>query len=209
MTAALLSMEDTPAARRMPDPVLHLVVGPNGAGKSTLHDAVLGPATHLEFVNADVIAAQTWPEDPAGRSYDAAVLAAQRRAELIEARASFVSETVFSHRSKLELVTAAVDAGYLVSLQVVLVPEELAVARVANRVGGGGHTVPEAKIRERYGRLWPLVAEAIAVVDNAHLYDNSRAVKPFRMVATFEHGYAVGAAAWPAWTPAALRHAGR
>ena len=192
----------------MPDPVLHLVVGPNGAGKSTLHDVVLGPATHLEFVNADVIAAQSWPEEPAARSYDAAVIAAERRAELIGARASFVSETVFSHRSKLELVGAAVDAGYLVSLHVVLVPEALAVARVASRVDAGGHTVPEAKIRERYGRLWPLVAAAIGVVDNTNVYDNSRAAKPFRVVATFEHGYAIGTAAWPAWTPEALRHVG-
>jgi predicted ABC-type ATPase len=193
----------------MPDPVLHLVVGPNGAGKSTLHDAVLGPVTHLEFVNADVIAAQRWPEDPAAKSYDAAVIAAARRAELIEAKVSFVTETVFSHHSKLDLVSAAVDAGYLVSLHVVLVPEALAVARVANRVGVGGHTVPEAKIRERYGRLWPLVAKAIAVVDNANVYDNSRAAKPFRVVATFERGCALGEAAWPAWTPDALRHAGR
>ncbi len=193
----------------MPDPVLHLVVGPNGAGKPTLHKLVIGPTTHLEFVNADGIAAQNWPDDPARRSYDAAVLAATRRSALIEARVSFVSETVFSHRSKLELVTIAAEAGYLVSIHVGLVPEALAVARVANRVEGGGHTVPEAKIRERYERLWPLVAEAIRVADTAHVYDNSRAAKPFRIIARFERGYAVGEAAWPAWTPEALRHAGR
>ncbi|MSO86059.1 MAG: ATPase [Acidimicrobiia bacterium] len=193
----------------MPDPVLHLVVGPNGAGKSTLHELVIGPTTRLELVNADVIAVQNWPDDAARRSYDAAALAATRRAELIEARTSFVTETVFSHRSKLELVSAAVNASYLVSLHIVLVPEALAVARVANRVEGGGHTVPEAKIRERYGRLWPLVAEAITVVDNATVYDNSRAAKPFRIVATFERGYALGDAPWPTWTPEALRNAGR
>lgn len=193
----------------MPDPVLHLLVGPNGAGKSTLYDAVIGPASNLEFVNADVIAAQRWPEDPAGKSYDAAADAAQRRAELIEARVSFVTETVFSHESKLELVRVAVDAGYLVTLHVVLVPEALAVARVANRVGLGGHTVPEDKIRERYLRLWPLVATAIGVVDNATVYDNSRAARPFRVIATFEHGSTAGEPAWPAWTPEALRDAGR
>jgi len=63
----------------MPDPVLHLLAGPNGAGKSMLHDTVIGPATHLEFVSADLIAAQRWPEDPAGSSYKAASLAAERR----------------------------------------------------------------------------------------------------------------------------------
>lgn len=192
----------------MPDPVLHLLVGPNGAGKSTLYDTVIGPATHLEFVNADVIAAQRWPEDPAGKSYDAAVVAAERRAELIEANVSFATETVFSHESKLDLVRAAVAAGYLVSLHVVLVPEALAVARVAHRVGVEGHTVPEDKIRERYLRLWPLVAAAIGLVDDATVYDNSRAQRPFRVVAVFEHGSAAGKTAWPAWTPGALRDAG-
>lgn len=193
----------------MRDPVLHLLVGPNGAGKSTLYDTVIGPATHLEFVNADVIAEQRWPDDPAGKSYDAAVLAAERRAELIEARVSFATETVFSHESKLELVGTAVASGYLVTLHIVLVPEALAVARVANRVDVGGHTVPPDKIRARYGRLWPLVANAIRVVDDATVYDNSRARKPFRVVARFEHGVAVGEPAWPAWAPQALRDAGR
>jgi hypothetical protein len=113
-----------------------------------LYDTVIGPATHLEFVNADILAVQRWPEDPAGKSYDAAVVAAGRRAELIEARVSFVTETVFSHESKLELVHTAVDAGYLITLHIVMVPEALAVARVANRVRAGGHTVPEDKIRK-------------------------------------------------------------
>jgi len=192
----------------MYDPVLHVLVGPNGAGKSTLYDAVIAPVADLEFVNADVIAAARWPEDPAGKSYHAAVVAAARRAELIDARASFVTETVFSDESKLEFVQTVVDLGYLVTLHVVMVPEALAVARVASRVGAGGHTVPEDKIRQRYRRLWPLVASAIGVVDHAIVYDNSRAGRPFQIVATFEHGSALGAPDWPAWTPEALRDAG-
>ena len=118
---------------------------------------------------------------------------------------SFVTETVFSRASKLDLIHAAVDAGYLVTLHVVMVPEALAVARVANRVEVGGHAVPEHKVRERYARLWPLVASAIGVVDAATVYDNSRAATPFRVVASFEHGSVVGKTDWPAWTPEALR----
>lgn len=193
----------------MADPVLHLLAGPNGAGKSTLYDNVIGTATHLDFVNADVIAARRWPEDPAGKSYEAAVAAARRRAELIEHRVSFVTETVFSHESKLELVHAAVDAGYLVTLHVVMVPEALAVARVANRVAVGGHSVPEDKIRGRFRRLWPLVASAIGSVDRSTVYDNSQAARPFRIVASFEHGSVVGGTDWPGWTPETLRQAGQ
>jgi predicted ABC-type ATPase len=174
-----------------------------------LYDTVIRPTTHLVFVNADLIAAQRWPDDAAVRSYDAAVVAAERRSELIEARSSFVTETVFSHESKLELIHAAVDAGYLVTMHVVMVPEALAVARVANRVEVGGHGVPANKVRERYARLWPLVVSAIGIVDAATVYDNSRAAKPFRVVATFEHGSVVGKTDWPAWTPEALDPPGR
>jgi predicted ABC-type ATPase len=85
----------------------------------------------------------------------------------MKAGMSFATETVFSHQSKLELVQAAVDAGYLVTLHVVMVPETLAVSRVANRLELGGHTVPEEKIREPYGRLWLLVASAVRIVDSA------------------------------------------
>jgi len=189
----------------MADPVLHLLAGPNGAGKSTLYEMVVGPATHLEFVNADVIAAARWPEDPAGRSYEAAVIAADRRTKLLEQRRSFVTETVFSHVSKLELLRAAVTAGYLVTMHVVMVPEELAVARVTSRVAAGGHAVPEQKVRTRYQRLWPLIAEAIEVVDNAVIYDNTRVKPAFRVVATFERGSRVSVADWPRWTPKRLR----
>jgi len=45
---------------------LDLVVGPNG-GKSTFVELVLAPLRPgVTFVNADVIAAARWPEDPAG-----------------------------------------------------------------------------------------------------------------------------------------------
>lgn len=189
----------------MADPVLHVVAGPNGAGKSTLYHRVIGPVTRLEFVNADVIAAREWPDDAATHAYDAARLAAERRQELLAAGTSFVTETVFSHESKVELIKAAVEAGYLVTLHVVLVPEHLAVARVINRIANGGHDVPEEKVRSRFARLWSLVAEAIALVDEAALYDNSSASAPFRVVASFNRGVAVSKPAWPRWAPNELR----
>lgn len=170
-----------------------------------MFETVIGPATHLDFINADVIAQERWPDEPASRSYDAAMVAAARRAELIEARRSFATETVFSHGSKLELVQAAVDSGYLVTLHIVMVPEKLAVARVASRVEAGGHAVPEEKVRERYSRLWPLVASALDVADFAFVYDNSRAEAPFRVVARYEHGLTIGNPDWPAWTPDVVR----
>ncbi|MCW2543557.1 MAG: hypothetical protein JWM40_1109 [Frankiales bacterium] len=188
----------------MSDPVLHLIVGPNGAGKTTFFERVLQTVTHLPFVNADVIAAARWPTEQAARSYEAAQLAATERAQLIGQRRSFAAETVFSHSSKLDLLGDAKEAGYLVTLHVVLIPVELAVARVPSRVAHGGHAVPEDKIRSRYERLWANVVAAIALVDEANVYDNSRARQPFRVVARFRSGRATKPPAWPEWTPEEL-----
>jgi len=185
------------------DPVLHLVCGPNGAGKSTLVTEVLVPITHLPFINADLLAAANWPTDPEGHAYQAASLAEDLRRQAMAEHASFISETVFSHSSKLDLVHDAVAAGYLVTLYVVIVPEDLAVARVADRVRRGGHSVPEEKTRTRYHRLWPLVAQACTVAQKARVYDNSSGHGP-RLIAQLEHGVAVSAH-WPTWTPQVLR----
>ena len=187
----------------MADPVLHLLAGPNGSGKSTLWTYVLEPELNLEFVNADAFAEDRWPSDPVGRAYEAAELAAGRRAELVAARRSFATETVFSHESKVEFVRTAVEAGYIVTLHILAVPESLAVDRVGNRVENGGHAVPEDKIRQRYGRLWSHVADAIALAECARVYDNTTTATPFRLVAEFERG-ALLWSDWPAWMPDAL-----
>lgn len=187
---------------------LDLVVGPNGAGKSTFVELTLAPLLPgSAFVNADEIAKQRWPEDPAAHSYEAARVAAATRAKLVELGASFIAETVFSHPSKLELIEDARAADYTIVLHVVLIPEELAVERVRHRVGAGGHDVPEVKIRERYQRLWGLVATALIRCHSASVYDNSGLQGP-RIVAQVNDGFSIGSPAWPAWTPEVLRSAG-
>ncbi|WP_431236168.1 zeta toxin family protein (plasmid) [Mycolicibacterium psychrotolerans] len=183
---------------------LDLVVGSNGAGKSTFIELTLAPLLPRSvYVNADEIAKQRWPDDPAGHAYEAARVAAQTRGRLVELGESFIAETVFSHPSKLELLDTAQSRGYTVVVHAVLIPEELAVARVRHRVAAGGHSVPEAKIRERYHRLWALVAAAAVRADSATFYDNSGIRGP-RIVAQVAGGFVVGSPAWPLWTPEAL-----
>jgi predicted ABC-type ATPase len=185
-------------------PVLHVLAGPNGAGKSTFVDKILAPSTRLRFINADLLAAKTWPGEEEGHAYEASSLAAAERQTALLNQRSFITETVFSHASKVDLVQQAVDYGYLVTLHVILVPESVAVSRVGYRVDHGGHAVPEDKIRARYRRLWALVAQARAVAHRAVFYDNSTAAAPFRRIAVYEHGSLVGEASWPSWTPEEL-----
>jgi predicted ABC-type ATPase len=192
-------------AERSPDPVLHVLAGPHGSGKTTLVKRVLQPVTHLPVVNADVIAAQRWPGAQGEHAYDASRAAAKERDRLVASRFSFITETVFSHPSKLDLIRQAQQAGYRVELHVILLPEDATVERVSQRVRAGGHHVPEAKIRERYQRLWPLVARAREIADRTCVYDNSLARTPLRLIARYEHGTPIGTPTWPVWTPTALR----
>ena len=186
---------------------LDLVVGSNGAGKSTFVERTLAPLlARSVFVNADEIAKQRWPADPASHSYEAARVAAATRAKLIELGASLIAETVFSHPSKLELINTARSADYTIVLHVLLIPEELAVERVRLRVTAGGHSVPESKIRERYQRLWGLVATAVLRCDSTTVYDSSGLKGP-RTVAQLNDGFVVGSPVWPTWTPTVLRAA--
>lgn len=183
---------------------LHVLAGPNGAGKTTFVERVLQPVTNLPVINADDIAADRWPGEESEHAYQASRAAADQRRRMLARGESFITETVFSHHSKVVFVQHALALGYLVHLHVILVPAELSVARVSDRVRRGGHDVPEAKIRERYARLIKLVVDARRLADRSTFYDNSRAKAPFRLIAQYERGRLVGEPQWPAWTPTVL-----
>lgn len=158
-------------------PTLHVLAGPNGAGKSTLYrDRVQPYYPGVEFVNADLLAkehfghnAETPKESLKGQE-----LAEARRAALMEARKDLVTESTFSHPSKLDLIRDAADKGYRVVLYHVNVRSpEISVKRVQGRVLQGGHPVPEEKIRERYERNQQLIRAAAMLADRAFVFDNS------------------------------------
>ena len=186
-------------------PVLFLVAGPNGAGKTTYYEEVLRPSTGLPFINADVIAKERWPEAQAAHAYEAARIAAEAREAAMRAGKSFITETVFSHPSKLDLLKTAGRLGYRRYLNIILIPEELAVMRVRARVLAGGHQVPEEKIRQRFKRLWRFLGEALEHSEEALILDNASAKSAFQVVARFEKGGLVGSHSWPSWAPEEVR----
>ena len=124
----------------MTPPVFYLLAGPNGAGKSTLYRAAVAEGlipADIEFVNADLFEAAelTQVVDPKARSEQARLWADRRRATLLAAGRSFVSETVFSHPSKLQLLADAQAARFRTVLLVVCVDDaQQLVRRVAQRV---------------------------------------------------------------------------
>ncbi len=167
------------AQRQAPNkPVFYLLAGPNGAGKSTLYKALVLAGTvpgTAEFVNADLYEAEHLQHisQPQARSEQARLWADARRETLLESGQSFVSETVFSHASKLALIQEAQEKGFFVLLLVVALdqPERL-LERVAQRVAEGGHPVPAERILARYPRTLANLTQAVRQADAAMLYDS-------------------------------------
>lgn len=182
-------------------PTMFMLAGPNGAGKSTLYETRIKPIVGAPFINADVIQRDELQDPTMQASYKAAEIAeARRRAHLADGK-SFVSESTFSHESKLALIDEAKAAGFRVVMYHVNVRSaELSVARVAQRTAEGGHDVPENKIRERYVRNQALIREAILRADRAFVYDNSTRNKAPDLGMTFKDGQVINVTERvPAW----------
>ena len=167
----------------MAQPFFYLLAGPNGAGKSSLYRAAVADQLipgDAEFINADLYEAAylLHVTDPQARSEQARLWADGRRAEMLKIGQSFVSETVFSHVSKLALIDEAKMCGFAVVLLVVCLddPQRL-LARVHHRVSEGGHDVPAERILARYPRTLDNLTQAVRKADMAMLYDTGSSAK--------------------------------
>ena len=158
-------------------PVLHLIAGPNGAGKSTLYRYLIQPRyPQLPFINADVHERELLGHirNALQRSEAARAWAEAAREDCLQRQQSFVSETVFSHPSKLQLIADAQARGFEVALYVVCVDEpRRLLERVQQRVQEGGHSVPAHKILARYPRTVAHLRLAVRQVQLAMLFDGT------------------------------------
>lgn len=170
-------------------PTMYLLVGPNGAGKTTFYETTLEPRIKAPFINADIIQKNELNDLSMSAAYKAASIAAERRNQYLIKKQSFVSETTFSHPSKLRLIEDAKAQDFRVLVfQIGVRTDELAVARVFSRVERGGHNVPEEKIRARFKRNQALIRQAVLRADKAFIYDNSRVLHPPALVMSLSLG---------------------
>lgn len=156
----------------MAKPEMWILAGPNGAGKSTL------ARTHFHkivqrgtFLNADDIAVEVSPGHPgkaaaqAGRS-----LIAARSLALAEAR-SFAIETTLASLTLLRVAKTARTQGYRVGLIYLWIADPmLCIQRIAIRVAGGGHYIPDETVRRRYDKGLRLLPEFLAEADMAYIF---------------------------------------
>jgi predicted ABC-type ATPase len=94
---------------------MYIIAGPNGAGKSTLYEHQIKNDPIMrdgEFVNADLIQREQLNNLSPEAAYEAARIAEVRRRELIAEHRSFITESTFSHPSKLELIDDAKAQGF-------------------------------------------------------------------------------------------------
>ena len=133
-------------------PSFVLIAGPNGAGKSTSALTLLSDQYEaLDFVNADDIAKGLSAFHPEKVAVAAGRILLQRFRALVRSRQSFAIETTLSGRGYAQHIPNLKEGGYRFEVIFLWLPsEELAIARVAQRVLLGGHDIPELVIRRRY-----------------------------------------------------------
>ncbi len=155
-------------------PEIYVIGGCNGSGKTTFALNIFPNIGNVEFINADIIAAQVNPDNPDKVAIQASRIMLNRLKTLAQQKADFAFETTLAARSFAPFLRRCQAQGYQVNLIYVwLNTVELAITRVALRVASGGHNIPEDTIRQRYHRgrknfleLYSKLADSWIVYDN-------------------------------------------
>ncbi|MEO0029649.1 MAG: hypothetical protein RJB45_1690 [Pseudomonadota bacterium] len=153
-----------------------IIAGPNGAGKTTFaQDFLPAEANLLVFINADLIAERLASHNPASVAFQAGRQMLEEIDRCVTQGVSFSFETTLSGVSYLKKIKRWQQLGYVVKLWFLSLPsEEIALARVAERVKQGGHDIAEHVVRRRFkSGLLNFMNKYAKSVDSWAFYDNS------------------------------------
>ena len=157
-------------------PRVVVLAGINGAGKTTAsRDLLVNVLKIPVFTNADAIARGLNSLNPESEALLAGTIMLDWMRDLAKERRDFAFETTLSARTYAPWLKGLKASGYEVYLYYYwLESAELAVSRVAERVLAGGHHIPDADVRRRYGRsvknfldLYRPIADYWEVMDNS------------------------------------------
>ncbi len=160
------------------DKTCFIVAGANGAGKTSFAQSYLpAEAGCSVFINADMIAKGLSPFRPESASLEAGRIFLGKIADLSHQGLSFAFESTLSGTGHIKRILDLKELGYRVAIYYLTVESvELARMRVKTRVIEGGHDIPEADLRRRFGRSWsnfvnlyrPLADEWIVFDNSGH-----------------------------------------
>jgi predicted ABC-type ATPase len=174
-------------------PIMHLIAGPNGAGKSLLYECLIRPRhPALPFVSAQAYAIEYLQgvTDAKKRADKARAWTDEAREELLRDGKSFVTESVFSHSSRVALITHARALGFEVVLYALALDEpRKLVQRVNQQAREGGDPAPTYKVLDRYPKTLENLHRGIRAADVSFLFDAVDASQGGpRLVATVNSG---------------------
>lgn len=159
-----------------------VLAGTNGAGKSSIAGQALRQAGGA-YYNPDEATRQILAANPGLTEGAANALAWQE--SLRRLRAAIAEHTDYTFKTTLGgqtvtgLLLAAAAAGHeLVIWYCGLDSPERHLARVAARVAGGGHDIPEAKVRTRYETSRANLVHLMPHATMLRVYDNSAEADP-------------------------------
>lgn len=175
------------------DKLAIIVAGGNGAGKSTfINHQLLSEYKNIpiKYINADDWQKQTFGEfdnTTDTQAKQAQEWADKEREKHLATGQSFITETVFSHPSKIDLIKQAKGQGFQVNLyHISLDNAEMALDRINERVLLGGHDVDADKVKNRYDRIKDIITEATKYADKTFVYDNSVMYRPHEKILTLD-----------------------
>lgn len=170
-------------------PNCYIIAGPNGAGKTTFATRFLPVyANCRNFINPDLLARAYSPFNQDAGMLRAGRAVLERIVEFTAAKADFAFETTLSGRSYVPCLRKIKAAGFRLHMYYLWIPSpELALLRIRHRVDSGGHNVPEADVRRRFGRtLRNLFRLYRPLLDTLHFFDN--ASEPAQLIFKDEAG---------------------
>jgi len=120
--------------------------------------------------------------------YDAALAADFIRHQLLIKGETFTFETVLSHPSKIDFLKQGIKAGYKNYLYFICtVDPAINIERIKQRVGLGGHDVPEDRIEKRYYESLNILKTIIPLCHRVYLFDNSSEERSIEPVAEIDN----------------------
>ncbi len=179
------------------------MAGVNGGGKSSIGGAAFREAGS-DYYNPDEAARNLMASRPELTQAEANAIAWRIGRTLLERairdRLDFAFETTLGGNTIPRLLREAARSGIEILVWYVgLKSPELHIERVAARVRGGGHAIPEETIRQRYDRSRLNLVQLLPSLTVLRVYDNSDQADPEagelpvpRLVLHLEAGHIVG-----------------